>query len=657
MRAADRPLAVLPWAARVRSPCRPSGPVRPEGVQSWVFLVVPYSSRRWPVPVWVSPAWRRRCRARRRARRVTWWARSRVGYQGWFACIGDGAPINGWWHWSQNWGQPPSPTQQRHHGAGRTCASTPPPTRPPTPTSATASPRTLFSSYDQQTVDTHFLWMQQNGCDTAALQRFNPNGGEGPTRDAMAAKVRVARPRRYGRKFYIMYDVTGWTNMQSEIKTDWTTKMSAHTASSAYARQNGKPVVCIWGFGFNDANHPWDAGHLPGRHQLVQGPGLLRHRRRATRVAHRHRRLPGRVPRRVPRVQHDLAVDGRRDRRRRRTPTRSTPNINVPDQADCNANGIDYQPCVLPGDVSARQRVHGDFMWRQFYNMVRVGAQGIYISMFDEYNEGNQIAKTAETQADDARPAPACSRWTRTARACSSDYYLRLTDDGGRMLKGQIALTADPADPARRRRRRRRPAATWPPARPTAASSHNGGLPGRQRGRRQPGQLLGERQQRLPAVDPGRPRRRGRGQPRRAQAAAGWGARTQTLSVQGSTDGSSFTTVLGSAGVHLRPGRGQHGHRHASGHHRPLRAAQHHRQHRLARRPAVRVRGVRHRRQAGHPGAHRAGQPDRHRPHRDQRRRCPGRRPPTTSASPATRCAAPVPSSAHVAVPRSRSPA
>jgi hypothetical protein len=32
-----------------------------------------------------------------------------VGYQGWFACLGDGAPINGWWHWSQNWSQPPSP--------------------------------------------------------------------------------------------------------------------------------------------------------------------------------------------------------------------------------------------------------------------------------------------------------------------------------------------------------------------------------------------------------------------------------------------------------------------------------------------------------------------------------------------------------------------
>jgi hypothetical protein len=33
------------------------------------------------------------------------------------------------------------------------------------------------------------------------------------------------------------------------------------------------------------------------------------------------------------------------------------------------------QPCVLPGDVSANQRVHGDFMWRQFYNMVRAATR------------------------------------------------------------------------------------------------------------------------------------------------------------------------------------------------------------------------------------------------------------------------------------------
>lgn len=53
-------------------------------------------------------------------------------------------------------------------------------------------PATLLSSYDQQTVDTHFRWTQQNAIDTAALQRLNPNGGAGATRDAMAVKVRSA---------------------------------------------------------------------------------------------------------------------------------------------------------------------------------------------------------------------------------------------------------------------------------------------------------------------------------------------------------------------------------------------------------------------------------------------------------------------------------
>jgi len=368
-----------------------------------------------------------------------------VGYQGWFACPGDGAPINAWWHWSQNWGQPPSPSNN--------VIKAWPDMREYTAVYQTAyaslgggGPATLFSSYDQQTVNTHFLWMQQNGCDTAALQRFNPNSSEGPTRDAMAGKVRSAA-ETYGRKFYIMYDVSGWTTMQAEIKADWTNKMSAHTASSAYARQNGQPVVCIWGFGFSDDNHPWDANTcldvvnwFKNQGCYVIG-GVPREWRTGTGgsragylgVYHAFNMIsPWMVGAISTAADSDSVYQ----------------NINVPDQADCNANGIDYQPCVLPGDVSARQRAHGDFMWRQFYNMVRVGAQGIYISMFDEYGEGNQIAKTAETQAG----VPAGSgllALDEDGTACSSDYYLRLTNDGGRMLKGQLALTATrPTQPA-----------------------------------------------------------------------------------------------------------------------------------------------------------------------------------------------------------------
>jgi hypothetical protein len=374
-----------------------------------------------------------------------------VGYQGWFACAGDGAPINGWWHWSQDWSRTPSPSNN--------VIKAWPDLREYTRTYPTAyqnlgngQPATLFSSYDQQTVNTHFQWMQQYGCDTAALQRFNPNSSEGPTRDAMAQKVRTAAEAT-GRKFYIMYDSGGWTNLQSEIKADWTNKMSAHTASSAYARQNGKPVVCIWGLGYNDDNHPFSAavsvdiinwfkaqgcyiiGGVPREWRTSDGgsrPGFGD-------VYHAFNMIS-------PWMVGAIGDAGDADW--------AYTNLTLPDQADCNAHGIDYQPCVLPGDVSARQRAHGDFMWRQFYNMVRAGAQGIYISMFDEYGEGNQIAKTAENQA----MTPVGSgllALDEDGTACSSDYYLRLTGDGGRMLKQQIALTATRPTP---------PVAGQPPA-------------------------------------------------------------------------------------------------------------------------------------------------------------------------------------------------
>jgi hypothetical protein len=361
-----------------------------------------------------------------------------VGYQGWFACTGDGAPINGWWHWSQNWGQPPSPSNNAIKAW--------PDMREYTRTYPTAyanlnngQPATLFSSFDQNTVDTQFRWMQQNGCDTAALQRFNPTGGEGPTRDAMAAKVRTAAEAT-GRKFYIMYDVTNWTDMQSQIKTDWSSKMSALTSSGAYARQNGKPVVGIWGFGFNDGAHPWNASQcldvinwFKSQNCYVMGgvptwwrTGVSDSRPGFLGVYHAFNMIS---PWMVGRIGNAGDSD------------RFFDQATAPDQADCNANGIDYQPCVLPGDIAARQRAHGDFMWRQFYNVVRAGCQGIYISMFDEYNEGNQIAKTAETGAG----VPSGSGlWAldEDGTPCSSDYYLRLTADGGRMLKKQLALTA-----------------------------------------------------------------------------------------------------------------------------------------------------------------------------------------------------------------------
>lgn len=367
-----------------------------------------------------------------------------VGYQGWFAANGDGSPINAWWHWATNWAQTPSPSNVGIKSW--------PDVRDYTTTYATGfanlgngQQARLYSDYNDQTINVQFQWMQQYNLDCAALQRFNPTGGEGPIRDAVTAKVKTAA-ETYGRKFYIMYDVTGWTNMQSEIKTDWINKMSAYTSSSAYARQNGKPVVCIWGFGFDDNNHPWTAAvcldvinFFKNQGCYVIG-GVPRGWRTGTdgsrpNFLSAYSALNMISPWMVGAIGDNQGSDNIYN------------NFNVPDQAYCNQNGIDYQPCVLPGDLQERQRHHGDFMWHQFYNMVRLGAQGIYISMFDEYNEGNQIAKTAESQAF----VPTNSGMLALDEdgvACSADYYMRLAGDGGRMLKGQIGLTATrPTEP------------------------------------------------------------------------------------------------------------------------------------------------------------------------------------------------------------------
>ncbi|MFE0459900.1 discoidin domain-containing protein [Kitasatospora sp. NPDC058965] len=479
-----------------------------------------------------------------------------VGYQGWFACPGDGAPIGAWWHWSQNWSQAPSPSNN--------VIKAWPDSREFTGTYRTAYPNlgnggaaTLFSSYDQQTIDTHVQWMRQNGCDTAALQRFNPNGSEGPTRDAVTARLRSAA-EAHGVKFYVMYDVSGWTAMQSEIKADWSGKMSAHTASAAYARQNGKPVVGIWGFGFNDANHPWDPatcadvvnwfkaqgcyvmGGVPTWWRLGNGdsrPGYLD-------VYHAFDMLS---PWMVGRIGNAGDADN------------FYANATVPDLADCTAHGIDYQPCVLPGDLSARQRAHGDFMWRQFYNMTRAGVQSVYISMFDEFGEGNQIAKTAENQSQ-VPSGSGLLALDEDGTACSSDYYLRLTADGGRMLKGQLAPTATR------------------PTQPVVGGGGGGGTGNPDLALHQPVAESSHTQvyAAANAVD-GDPNSywesANNAFPQWLQVDLGsavttrrivltlppssaWGARTQTVTVQGSNDGGTFSTVAGAAGYLFDPATG-----------------------------------------------------------------------------------------------------
>jgi len=363
-----------------------------------------------------------------------------VGYQAWFACIGDKSPINGWWHWAPDMSKIPSPSNPGIISW--------PDMKEYTNQYATAfanlgngSKANLFSSFDDQTIDVQLSWMQQYGIDAAALQRFNPTGSEGPIRDAITAKVKTAA-EAHNVKFYIMYDVSGWppSSMQADIKADWTNKMKAYASSSAYAKQNGKPVVCIWGFGFSDDKRDFTADQCldvikffkdQGCYVIGGVPTHWREQNQDSRAGFLpvYQAFNMLSPWMVGRIGNMTDIDN----------YYST--VQTQDLAYCKANGIDYQPCVLPGSLQDKQRIHGDFMWRQFYNMKKLGVQGLYISMFDEYNEGNQIAKTAATQAEVPTGSGMLSL-DEDGTVCTSDYYLRLTQDGGKMFKGQTELNA-----------------------------------------------------------------------------------------------------------------------------------------------------------------------------------------------------------------------
>jgi hypothetical protein len=348
-----------------------------------------------------------------------------VGYQGWFAASGDGSPFNHFAHDNyENW-----PDVREYTNTYQT----------PYANLGNGQPAKTFSSYDQQVLNTHFKWMAQNGIDCAALQRFTneitPGSTEKAQRDGVATRLMNAAQTN-NRKFYIMYDLSGGTNF---AQADWTNTIvnTLHlTNSAAYARQNGKPVVCLWGLGFTwftlspaDAIAYVEFFKSQGCYVIGGLPGGWREHNGFARAdydavyAHLDMIMPwvvGGIP--------DATWLGQ-------------------ELAYCTAHGIDYQADTYAGfsfnnsnSASPRNqfpRNHGDFMWRQFADIRQVGVQSAYVSMFDEINEGTAIFKCAEDQS--MLPT---NHWFLPLDAdgvhVSSDFYLRLVNDGGRMMKGLI---------------------------------------------------------------------------------------------------------------------------------------------------------------------------------------------------------------------------
>ena len=121
------------------------------------------------------------------------------------------------------------------------------------------------------------------------------------------------------------------------------------------------------------------------------------------------------------------------------------------------------------------------------------------------------------------------------------------------MLKGQLALTAVRPTPADRRRHRHRPAGDLAAGRPTSASSTNGGFAGSNAVDGNAGSYWESANNAFPQWS------RSTSAPAYAvnrlvlRLPAGWDARTQTITVQGSTDGSVLRHASPAAGVTFDP--------------------------------------------------------------------------------------------------------
>lgn len=364
-----------------------------------------------------------------------------VGYQGWFGAPGDHSPFNGWRHWSGTGA--PSPGNEtfelwpdmREYTASY-----------PTGYDSLGNglPAKLFSSWDDQSVNLHFKWMKQYGIDCAAIQRFGSHMADDPRdknfKNGLLQKERTAAENNQV-KFFVWYDISGWNDFQAAIKTDWTETVSPDTSSVMYAHQDGKPVVCIWGIGVE--GRPGDVNSYSDVINFFKDQGCYV-------IIGTERGWLGETDYLATFKLADMISPWSVGTFHDESGADNYASVMQGDLAFCQANGQDYLPVVFPGfswsnwhsgaPKNEIPRMHGDFMWRQFANLRKLKISNAFVAMFDEYDEGTAIAKAAENTT--MMPA---DQYFLTLDAdgvaVSSDFYLRLTEDGAKMLKQETELT------------------------------------------------------------------------------------------------------------------------------------------------------------------------------------------------------------------------
>lgn len=377
-----------------------------------------------------------------------------AGYQGWFAAQGDESN-RGWYHYQKNGcGFFPGCTNVDLWPDVREYAKT----YETDFTYADGSRAYVYSPYDESTVDTHFKWMKEYGLDGVHMQRFvgeiKPSNASGKRHFNKVLENALKAAKKYDRAISVMYDLSGSSPADvAYLYDDWEEldklfKLLDSKTNPTYLHHRGKPLVVIWGVGFND-NRAYTTADVTAlvdklkatnKVSIMLGvPYYWRTNGADTEKDPALHALIKKVDIIMPWAVGRYDING------------YNPNNVAEDVKWCRTNGVDYVPLVFPGfswanmhsDPSlynAIPRLKGDFLWRQIWGAKLQGAVSLYVAMFDEIDEATAIFKV-NNENNVPLNGDTGLKFVGIEADLPTDHYLWLVGEGARWFHGDPGYT------------------------------------------------------------------------------------------------------------------------------------------------------------------------------------------------------------------------
>ncbi|MCX7011465.1 MAG: hypothetical protein NTW86_02655 [Candidatus Sumerlaeota bacterium] len=386
-----------------------------------------------------------------------------AGYQAWFRCPGDAANVD-WAHWFEKKTMCDPSTVHTDFWPDMSAYGSIRKYPAPGFTDAKGNPSYCYSACDPQVVQLHFEWMRDYDVDGAWVQHFaigfpgQPGEAMYPSHMQVIQHV-INAAAKTGRVWALSYDLAGAKGTPDEVFTrvtnNWRQMVDGGIATGPrYLRHNGMPVVNVWDF-IHDARRPIDARqinrfidyfHTPGKYQafLVSGGNWNWHKYPVD-WQECSKRFDAYIPWNIGHTFMNAHHE-----------SQANTTWWEEDKKYFEDNGALWIPTIYPGfswnhlkkitdpsQTSTRPRRGGQFYWEQWLALKKLNVNTVFIAMFDEVDEGTAINKNTNDPPALYNGKPLDILPFQTYEGLPSDWYLRLTQAGRRLLRGEIAATTE----------------------------------------------------------------------------------------------------------------------------------------------------------------------------------------------------------------------